>query len=172
MIFAARMRAFDWALRLCGHGRGSEFTIRLPRLGAGAGQRLPDGSVDAVPVENGARVLVVDDNQDRAFLLAEMLSALGYVARSVHDGPSALRVAEEFRPEIALVDIGLPVMDGYEVAKRFADHPELARTQLLAVTGYGQDQDRRRSADAGFVAHLVKPVDMDQLRTALDTIAP
>jgi CheY-like chemotaxis protein len=92
--------------------------------------------------------------------------------RSAHDGPSALRTAEEFLPEIALVDIGLPVMDGYELASRFKEHPSLVQTRLVAVTGYGQERDQRLSARAGFLAHLVKPVDIDQLRGVLQAINP
>jgi CheY-like chemotaxis protein len=153
-----------------GHGQGSEFTVRLPHISAGAYQGGETAGVEVARGENVGRVLVVDDNEDAAFLLSEMLSALGYESRFVLDGPSALRLAEDFEPTIALVDIGLPVMDGYEVAKRFAEHPALGRTHLLAVTGYGQDQDRRRSAAAGFRAHLVKPVDLDQLRSALEAL--
>lgn len=155
-----------------GKGEGSEFTVRLPRVNVATRStdaRLDDAPVPT-PVANGVRVLVVDDNHDGAVLLAEMLSALGYVTRFAQDGPSAIRAAEEFDPDIALLDIGLPIMDGYELAERFAAHPRLSRTALFAVTGYGQQQDRRRSEDAGFLAHLVKPVDIDQLRMALESL--
>ena len=119
---------------------------------------------------DAARVLIVDDNRDGALLLAEMVSIFGYVARVAHDGPSALREAERFHPDIALLDIGLPVMDGYELARRFKDDPRFRETLLIAVTGYGQEGDRTRSRAAGFLAHLVKPVNMDQLQTTLDSI--
>jgi PAS domain S-box-containing protein len=155
-----------------GKGKGSEFVVRLPRL-----QRLTEDAVDRQPaavapqaVAGRGRVLVVDDNEDAALLLAEMLSAFGYIVQPVHDGPTALRVAETFRPDIALFDIGLPVMDGYELARRFAEHPRLARTRLVAITGYGQQQDRDQSTAAGFVAHLVKPVELDTLRNVVTAL--
>ncbi len=155
-----------------GKGKGSEFTIRLPRATAPVQdvRTRPDDGRQAPAVATGARVLIVDDNHDAAVLLDAMLSALGYVTRFVHDGPSALSEAEDFEPDLALLDIGLPVLDGYELARRFREHPRLRRTRLIALTGYGQQQDRQRSADAGFVAHLVKPVDVDQLRAALESI--
>jgi CheY-like chemotaxis protein len=85
------------------------------------------------------------------------------VTATAEDGPAALAAAAQFRPEVALLDIGLPVMDGFELARQFRADPELRRTRLIAVTGYGQEHDRRRSAEAGFDAHLVKPVDIDEL---------
>lgn len=88
----------------------------------------------------------------------------------MHDGPGALVAAEQFQPHLALIDIGLPVMDGFEIARRFAANPRLRRTKLVAVTGYGQAQDRAESVRAGFVAHLVKPVDVEQLRQVLDAM--
>jgi PAS domain S-box-containing protein len=155
-----------------GAGQGSEFTIRLPRavsslasvpmIDEGAAARLAPG-------EAGARVLVVDDNRDGAILLAETLSAFGYQARAVHDGPAALAMAEQFDPDVALLDIGLPVMDGFELARQFALRAGLSRTKLVAVTGYGQEQDRAESAQAGFVAHLVKPVDLGHLRRVIES---
>jgi len=157
-----------------GKGQGAEFTIRLGRTAAGVTASRPEAGEPArpAPVPSRSRVLIVDDNQDGALLLADMLSAFGYVTRVVHDGPSALREAEAFAPHIAVLDIGLPVMDGYELASRFKEHPILTRTRLVAVTGYGQEQDQRLSARAGFLAHLVKPVDMDQLRGVLQAINP
>ena len=90
----------------------------------------------------------------------------------VHDGPSALREAEDFLPHIAVLDIGLPVMDGYELASRFKEHPRLAQMRLVAVTGYGQEQDRGCRRAPASSAHLVKPVDIDQLRAVLQAINP
>jgi CheY-like chemotaxis protein len=110
------------------------------------------------------RVLVVDDNRDAADLLCELLRALGYETRAAYDGPSALVEAARFAPDVALIDIGLPVMDGYELAQRIAADAGARATRLVAVTGYGQQRDREASARAGFSAHLVKPVDIDQLR--------
>jgi CheY-like chemotaxis protein len=115
------------------------------------------------------RVLVVDDNYDAAAMLAEALTLGGHAVRMAHDGIEALRTAEMFRPDVALVDIGLPVMDGYEVAQQLAGHPDLRGIRLIAVTGYGQKQDRNRSSNAGFTAHLVKPVDLERLRELLES---
>src|SRR5262249_37297061 len=111
----------------------------------------------------GRRILVVDDNEDAAELLASALEIMGYTVRVAHDGPQALKVAAELDPDLALLDIGLPVMDGYELARRLQDEPGLRRGPLVAVTGYGQPADRRRSEAVGFAAHLVKPVDIERV---------
>ncbi len=145
-----------------GVGEGSTFEVRLP-LHASAevsesGPR-PDG-----PTQHG-RVLVVDDNEDAAELLAESLHRLGWVTRVANDGPSALEVAAEFHPDVAVLDIGLPVMDGYELARRMrAEH---STPHLVAVTGYGQPSDRERAREAGFDEHFVKPVSIAALHGAL-----
>ena len=109
------------------------------------------------------RILVVDDNHDAAEMLSEVLRARGYDTRVAHDGPEALRVASAFQPETAFLDIGLPVMDGYELASRLREIPGLSTVRLVAVTGYGQESDRRRTRDAGFEHHMVKPVDLEAL---------
>jgi signal transduction histidine kinase/CheY-like chemotaxis protein len=149
-----------------GHNRGSEFVVTLPA----AAVRPPAGTGDAAAPSGarlgagaGRRILVVDDNEDAAELLASALEVMGHTTRVAHDGPEALKLAAEFDPELALLDIGLPVMDGYELARRFHDHPDLRRVPLVAVTGYGQPSDRERSEAAGFDAHLVKPVDVDRV---------
>ena len=116
------------------------------------------------------RVLVVDDNVDAAEMFADYVESLGYDVRKVHDGPSAIRVAADFAPSIALLDIGLPVMDGYELATRLRDAVS-GPLKLIAVTGYGQDADRQRASQAGFDAHLVKPVDLDALADLLVELA-
>jgi signal transduction histidine kinase/CheY-like chemotaxis protein len=155
-----------------GPGAGSEFTVRLP-LEVFALKGRDHVARLQLPRRRGrtiGRVLIVDDNRDGAALLAEMLTAIGYETRFVHDGPTAFVVAEQFQPHIALLDLGLPVIDGFEVARRFASNPRLRRTRLVAVTGYGQVQDRAQSARAGFAAHLVKPVDIEQLRAVLDAM--
>ena len=149
-----------------GEGQGTEFTIRLPA--AVLREDAPDHPLAARPVTaprsiESRRVLIVDDNEDAVELLAESLELVGHVVRVAYDGPSALRVAATFVPEVALLDIGLPVMDGYELARRFREHPGLERLRLVAVTGYGQDTDRQRSQKAGFDAHLVKPVQIAEL---------
>lgn len=153
-----------------GPGTGSTFTFVLPAAEGEAPRVQPAVSPVMGHVAGAAlhrRVLVVDDNEDAALMMAEYVSALGYATRVVHDGPSALRAAEELVPHVALVDIGLPVMNGYELAKRLRAMAPLAGMRLVAVTGYGQDVDRRRSAAAGFDAHLIKPVDLDRLVSLL-----
>ena len=148
-----------------GRGRGSEFLIRLPRVRVArvsAVQKPPRGR-RAEPFAPGLRVLIVDDNQDAAMMLAEALSVDGHVTSTADDGPTALKTAVLFKPDVALLDVGLPVMDGFELARQFRALPELNRTRLVAVTGYGQEPDRRRSASAGFDVHLVKPVDVERL---------
>ena len=157
-----------------GEGLGSEFIVTLP-LAVGDGAR-PQPLIAAAPSETHAchplRVLVVDDNDDSTTLLSEALTASGHTVRTAADGPTALRIAEEFRPQIAILDIGLPVMNGYELAERLqhTDHWEHP-VRLIALTGYGQSQDRARSHEAGFSAHFVKPVSIDRLQHLLATIA-
>ena len=113
------------------------------------------------------RILVVDDNPDAADTLAEALRMEGHEVRVALDGPGALAIAPGFRPHSALLDIGLPVMDGYELAGRLRNHAALAGIRLIAVSGYGQPTDRRRSLDAGFAEHLVKPVELEAILDAL-----
>jgi CheY-like chemotaxis protein len=144
-----------------GPGRGSEFIIRLP-----AAPRERAVEAVAEPRAGGAlparRVLVVDDNRDTAESLGELLSALGHEVRVAYDGAGALEVAASgFGPEVALLDLGLPGMDGYQLAGALRERVPAVR--LIAITGYGQDQDRARASAAGFDRHLVKPVDLDAL---------
>jgi two-component system CheB/CheR fusion protein len=157
-----------------GPGRGSEFVIRLPAL-----ERVPKGGgrpfmacAEASREMAGRRILVVDDNVDAADGLGRLLSRVwGQEVRVVYDGPAALVSAESFRPEVVLLDLGLPGMDGYEVARRLRGEPEFADVLLVAVTGWGQDSDRQMSKQAGFDHHLVKPVDLERLRGLLTTAA-
>jgi CheY-like chemotaxis protein len=109
------------------------------------------------------RVLVVDDNRDSAQTMQMLLEAAGHEVRSVYDGHSAIAAAEAWKPEAVLLDLGLPGMDGYEVAEWLRQMPITARVKLIAMTGYGQEEDRRRTTLSGFDAHLVKPVDMETL---------
>jgi CheY-like chemotaxis protein len=113
------------------------------------------------------RVLIVDDNEDAAHLLSFVLTSDGYATRIAHDGPAALRIAQEFCPDIAVLDIGLPDMDGYELAGKLRDQPSLSKLRMIALTGYGQQDDVRRALDAGFAEHLVKPVDITRFRDAV-----
>jgi CheY-like chemotaxis protein len=115
-------------------------------------------------------VLVVDDNQDAAEMLAEALESAGFVTCTAFDGPSGLQAASAFLPDVALLDIGLPVMDGYELAERLRANANLQDMKLIALTGYGQESDRRRAHRAGFDLHLVKPVDLDQLLDELQRV--
>jgi CheY-like chemotaxis protein len=112
--------------------------------------------------------LIVDDNHDASAMLSDLLGALGHVIQTAHDGPSALALLDAFRPEIALLDLGLPVMDGYELARAMRASPATAGTRLYAVSGYGQERDRARTKDAGFDAHFVKPVDLDAIVRAFE----
>jgi signal transduction histidine kinase len=148
-----------------GRDRGSELTIRLPAVASA--QAAPDGTDEALPPSptGGYRILVVDDNEDAADMLASALMTLGHETRTAHDGPTALSLAPEFKPHIALLDIGLPVMDGYDLGRRLRSDPRLAGLRLIAVTGYGMEEDQRRSREAGFEAHMVKPIDLDRLNT-------
>jgi CheY-like chemotaxis protein len=116
-------------------------------------------------------VLVVDDNHDGADSLAMMLRALGHFVRVEYDGERGADVAAEWRPDIALLDIGLPVLNGYDLARRLRAADATRSTVLVAVTGWGQLEDRRRSAQAGFDHHLVKPVDPLHLRVLLTAVA-
>ncbi len=154
-----------------GRDRGTEFIVRLPRGDDGppAGED-PTRQADAPTMASRAvvRVLVVDDNEDAAEVLADMLEMYGHETRRAHEGATALRIAEVFDPDVAILDIGLPGMDGFQLARRFSEHPQLRRTRLVAVTGYGEDRDRARSAAAGFTVHLVKPVDIAELRAAIE----
>jgi len=116
------------------------------------------------------RLLVVDDNQDAAELLTELLGAKGYATRVAFDGPTGLQVAREFQPHLAILDVGLPVMDGYELASKLRQEPTLQSLKLVALTGYGQESDRHRARVAGFDVHLVKPIDPGQLLRTLDDL--
>jgi PAS domain S-box-containing protein len=156
-----------------GRGKGAEITLRLPR------SRVDDtplavAVVDAAPPATQGRravqILIVDDNEDAVALLAAGLSATGYAVETAHDGPTALAAVERFAPDIAVLDIGLPVMDGYELARNLRER--LPGVRLVAVTGYGQKGDRDRSAAAGFDRHLVKPVGLEQVRRTLEELAP
>jgi CheY-like chemotaxis protein len=151
-----------------GPGKGSEFTVVLPAFLRGPHVETPAAAVRPEPASTGKRVLVVDDNEDAAEGLALSLRLRGYGVRVAHDGPSAIEAAREFHPVIALLDIGLPVMDGYELAGRLRQLPGLEALRLVAVTGYGQESDRARSRAAGFHAHLVKPADFGKVLRAIE----
>jgi CheY-like chemotaxis protein len=152
-----------------GPGQGSEFVVRLPLL---TDRPLTaDFASSSAGPERGdpsrRRILVVDDNRDSAESLATLLRLIGNDVRTAHDGQQALQVAADYRPNLVLLDIGLPVHNGYEVARRLRTDPRYGPAVLVALTGYGSDEDRRRSLSAGFDHHMVKPVDFESLRTLL-----
>jgi CheY-like chemotaxis protein len=157
-----------------GRGKGTEFIVRLPTLPTAPRARIEPERGDRphpVAMLPRNRILVVDDNVDAANSLARLLTrAYGQEVRVAHDGPGALAAAGEFHPEVILLDIGMPGMDGYEVARRFRRRPETDRTLLVALTGWGQASDRQRSREAGFDHHLVKPVDPQDLRRLLAAV--
>ena len=165
-----------------GIGHGSEFVLRLPLApapdaapGAAEAEAAADGTAaaSAAPVPAAPRrILVVDDSLDGAESLSLVLSLEGHSVRTADDGPTALALAEHWLPEVVLLDIGLPGMSGYEVARRMAQQPWRRGARLIALTGWGQPEDRRRSAEAGFDAHLVKPVDLQTLLQLLAAPAP
>src|SRR5262249_35991328 len=128
---------------------------------------LPDAEREAPGGAERARILVVDDNTDAADMLAESCRLMGYATAVAHDGPAALQIAVRFHPQIALLDIGLPVMDGYELARHLRALPGLSSIGLVAVTGYGQASDRKRAEQAGFEHHLVKPIQLEVLEGLL-----
>ena len=147
-----------------GLGYGSEFVIDLPLVAT-----LPEpAEVDQLSDEinkkrAGKRILVVDDNHDSAESLAVLLELSGHEVRMASDGIDAVKTSDEFRPDVILLDIGLPRMNGYEAARVIRCRPWGNGVTLIALTGWGQKEDRERSKDAGFDTHLVKPVDHDEL---------
>ncbi len=152
-----------------GIGRGSTFTVRLPAAPRATGERLvPLATLASMPPLN---VLLVDDNADAAEMLSMLLGDQGHHVVTASDGPQALDTLASFTPDVAVLDIGLPVMDGYELARRIRKAPVASRTMLIALTGYGQEEDLARSRQAGFAHHLVKPVDPDELLRLFASIA-
>jgi two-component system CheB/CheR fusion protein len=155
-----------------GVGHGSEFVVRLPAVPEVSG--LPPEAAPRRPAEKGRslRLLLVDDNVDTAESLAMVLRLSGHEVEVVHDGPRALEAAQARRPDAVLLDIGLPGMSGYEVARHLRQQGHGPAPRLIAMTGYGSDADRQRSKEAGLADHLVKPVDparLEELLAMLDT---
>jgi CheY-like chemotaxis protein len=158
-----------------GLGQGSEFTIRLPAHD-GPVRELYDRPARAIvepsglttPTRDARRIMIVDDNEDAAQVLAEALKSIGHCTQIAYDAPSALQSVSAFAPDVMLLDIGLPVMDGYELARAIRTIADLNLPRLIALTGYGQEADRRRALEAGFNEHLVKPIDLNRLLSVLD----
>jgi len=153
-----------------GLNRGSTFTVRLPLAPSEPAARSPFSERAPAAVQHD-RILVVDDNTDAADLLALMLVQAGYETTAVVDGPTAIEAAQRLMPQIVILDIGLPGMSGYEVAERLRDDPRLSGTSLIALTGWGTPEDKRKAFAAGFDVHLTKPVAAEDLHAALGRAA-
>ena len=154
-----------------GEGHGSELVVRLP-VTSPATASVADGAPTpqrTTPATPSHRILIVDDNHDAADSLGAVLEAMGHVTQVAYDAESALSAAEAFAPDVALLDLGLPHMDGYQLAQQFRQHPRFGDVQLVAVTGYGQPSDRARTTAAGFNHHFVKPVVLDAVLEAIET---
>lgn len=149
-----------------GRGKGTEILIRLPAIAAAPPARASVTHPDS-DLSGGCRILIADDNHDAAVSLSMLLQSMGHETRVVHDGLEAVEEAEHFQPEVVLLDIGMPRLDGYGTARRIASRPWAAATRIVAVTGWGQDADRQRAKAAGFHRHLVKPVDLEALTQVL-----
>ena len=151
-----------------GPGMGSEFVVRLPAAKIAAADERAGLGENATPDTSlGHRILVVDDNVDAAMSLAVLLGLLGHETRTAHDGLEAMAVADQFKPDVALLDIGMPKLNGYETARRMRQETWGRQMLLVALTGWGQETDRARSDDAGFNSHLVKPVDIAEIQRVL-----
>lgn len=152
-----------------GPGQGSEFVVRLPAAGQPPAARPPD--LNTAGTSNSAlRVLIADDNRDGADSLAEMLGLFGHRTRTAYDGEEALAAAGEFRPDVGLLDIGMPRLNGHDVCRQIRQQPWGAEVVMIALSGWGQAEDLRRSREAGFDRHMVKPVDPQALLAALAQI--
>jgi CheY-like chemotaxis protein len=154
-----------------GLGRGSRFIVKLPVAAASPPVPESASNTPAAPRARGLRVLVVDDNVDAAATLSLALETSGYTVAVAEDGRSALERAVEFQPEVAVLDIGLPGMDGYELARALRGAFPGRALGLVALTGYGQPDDLKQAREAGFDAHLLKPVDIRRLCALVDSLA-
>ena len=155
-----------------GVGQGSEFVVRLPvvpEAEAPGGRAASDGGL--APGGPRLKVLVVDDNADFVLMLSAMLESAGHDVRKALDGRGAIGVALSYRPDVVLLDLGMPVMGGLEVARELRRHPEMACARLVALTGWGQADDRRQTLEAGFDHHLTKPTDPRELQALLDEVS-
>ena len=154
-------------------GQGSEFVVRLPLIQTAMPASTPPALVADQPSPEkaaGCRVLVVDDNVDAAQSLGMLLEMTGHEIRLAYDGPTALQAAIDYQPDVVLLDIGLPGLDGYQVAQRIRQQDKLKGIVLVALTGYGQESDQQHSQEAGFNHHLVKPADFNEIENILATV--
>jgi CheY-like chemotaxis protein len=149
-----------------GVGQGSEFVVRLPIVAADRRKqpRAETRQLEDAELAPARRILIVDDNADNANSLAMMMRFLGHETALAYDGVEALETAETFHPDVILLDIGLPKLSGHDVARSIRARPWGKSVMLVALTGWGQDHDRRRSQEAGFDHHMVKPVEFEALR--------
>ena len=155
-----------------GLGMGSEFAIRLPLYNGRTLQALSTANSEVnSAAEDRCRILVVDDLRDSADSLAMLLQAKGHAVHVAYEGEQAVLLAQQFRPDVALIDLGMPKVDGYEVCRRIRGHAWGAGMTLIAQTGWGQEFDRRRTQAAGFDQHMVKPLEMDLLDAQLRRVA-
>jgi CheY-like chemotaxis protein len=149
-----------------GLGHGSEFIVRVPL--SAQQSATPQAADDPAPMSTERRrILIADDNRDAADSLALLLELSGHEVRVAHLGHTALSLAQTFRPNVGLLDIGMPDLSGYEVARALRNESWATNLQLIALTGWGQDDDRRRALEAGFDHHMTKPVDPDQLASLI-----
>ncbi|HZU34598.1 MAG TPA: response regulator, partial [Gemmataceae bacterium] len=148
-----------------GPGHGAQFTVRLPLESEPAA--VANGASSARPAGQQRRVLIIEDNRDAADMLRLVLESQGHEVRSAYNGPDGVRLANEWQPEVVLCDIGLPGLDGYAVAATLRRQPATAQARLVAITGYGGEENRRRALQAGFDQHLTKPVSPEQLQETL-----
>jgi CheY-like chemotaxis protein len=158
--------------RSAGHGLGSEFIVRLPLAFAAtpAALQLRSGEGDSRSARPKHTIVVADDNEDSATSLTLMLRIMGHEVHVVHDGLAAVQAAGTLQPNVVLLDIGMPRLNGYEAAQRIRQQPWGKRMVLIALTGWGQEEDRRRSEEAGFDHHLVKPADPAALEKLLASV--
>jgi PAS domain S-box-containing protein len=154
-----------------GIGRGSELVVTLPQHCQENSMPVASDSQPPEPQQKRRRLMVIDDNRDAAESMSMLFELWGHEVICAYDGRAALETATKYRPDAVFLDIGLPGMDGYEIAERLRELPESAHTVLVAITGYGQDEDRRRSREAGIDHHLVKPVSPETLHELLDSLA-
>jgi CheY-like chemotaxis protein len=153
-----------------GAGLGSEFTVRLPTAAAPAHATRPSADEHDTPPVSGCKILIADDNPDIAESFEIMLQTLGYEVQTATNGAEALEKAEQFRPTAIVLDIGMPELDGYQAAKHIREQPWGKDVILIAVTGWGQESDRRKSKEAGFDAHLVKPIDATAIVACVEPV--
>jgi CheY-like chemotaxis protein len=153
-----------------GPGQGSEFTVRLPVVSADGVERGPASKQGRGNLIAGRRLLIVDDNRDFVASLAALLEEFGHDVRVAADGESGIALATEQIPDAVLLDIGLPGINGYEVARLLRGSPALASVTLVGLSGYSQEEDRRRAREAGFDHYLVKPIDAAELINIIDSL--